>query len=224
MFVYVANNKHVVKVGRTDDLNRRMQELKPFKPVTHIETYKQRAETLEIAVHTILRALNLTEERNEYFRTNIMLPTFILGQLSTALMGRDNFVTKINEYHEQKIVNKEKTSGFLVGLTFTEPKLVVNEPKLYYFSSLFHILEYRDRSDKAHCIMIGRDFMLDMHSPNFEEAWDIEVPLEVGLKFTRFLDAVKKAYRDYPDMIQVMSHIFNTKDLSKANKPVRINE
>lgn len=203
MDIYVAhhNVKNITKVGRTNNLKKRIKQLIGYRRSANLSNLSSaEAMNLEIATHMVLREMNLLEEGREYFKSCENVAILVLSSLHKVSL------TKMHITHEDarlkkigdEVKNKNKYNAMLTSLTLEKETNLEIESGLFNYRNLFHVF-HSVKDNKLKRTIIGRDFMLDLDHPKFEESIGI-VPIETGIKWFKRMEIIRSCYKESPNM------------------------
>jgi hypothetical protein len=158
-FVYIIRNEDLYKIGHTDDLERRLKELKPTEVIAHLRSTETR--NIEVSLHK--RYANKRIPQTEYFRLS-------KNEVEEAVHILNGNAESLGETRQSQIPSKRDFPRFRrpnsIG-TLSEAKRIFNKVSFYHQGSLICVFRYRDSS---------------LGSVGVSREWDVGVLLEWRLE------------------------------------------
>jgi hypothetical protein len=137
-FVYLIRNQDLYKIGHTDDLERRLKELKPSEVIAHLRSTETR--NIEASLHK--RYANKRIPQTEYFRLSKI-------EVEEAVKILNGNTGSLGDTHQNQIHVKRDFPRFKypnsIG-TLSEAKKLFKKVCFYHQGNLICVFRYPDSS------------------------------------------------------------------------------
>lgn len=138
-FVYLVRNEDLYKIGHTDDLERRLKELKPTEVIAHLRSTETR--NIEASLHK--RYANKRIPQTEYFRLSKDEVDEVVQILNgnTGSLGKATYQSQVHVKRDFPRFRYPNSIG-----TLSEAKKIFKRVSFYHQGNLICVFRYPDSS------------------------------------------------------------------------------